>query len=166
MTKLLLLLAVLLLALSSAHSQTGAPAKKGLTVNGVGLGATYKEVVRKLGKPVRTLGGKADECIGGKKLSLHYAGLKLELFEEGKNRFTVGSFDVTGTKWSISGVKVGASETAIRQRFGKSDTGGPDEDTGQPVWYYEIDEESGPGNSNFYFRNGKVVRISSYYLMC
>jgi hypothetical protein len=150
----------------SAHSQARFGAKNGLKVNGVGLGATYTEVVKKLGKPEKVVTAEAGQCIGGTQRTLHYPGLTFELFEEGKNKFTVGEFEVTSAQWSVSGAKVGMMGPAIKERFGKAEIGEADANTGGPIWYYEIDEQAGPGNSSFFFRGGKVVRIYSAFMMC
>jgi hypothetical protein len=160
MKRFLLLFAVLLLALTSAHSQIRG--KDGLTVNGIALGDTQAQVVRKLGKPSRVTEEAADECIGGQMRTLYYPGLKVRVYGI-ENRYTVGDFEVTSSMWNVSGVKVGMSSAAITKRFGKASSS--EIENGTRIWYYHFDVES-PGNSNFYFRNGKVVRIYSMYLMC
>jgi hypothetical protein len=164
--KRLLLLLVILISAISAHSQTLSDAAGGLKVNGVGLGATYKEVIRKLGKPVKVTTATEGPCVEGKQRTVHYPGLTLELFEEDANKFIVGEFEVTSAKWSVSGAKVGMNGQAISRRFGKAEIGEADSYTGGPIWYYEIDDEAGLGNSSFFFREGRVVRIYSAFMMC
>lgn len=154
---------VILVSALSAHSQTSASALK---VNGVGLGATYTDVIKKLGKPSRVITGEAGQCSAGKQRTLHYPGLTFELFEEQANKFTVGEFEVTSAKWNVSGAKVGMNGTAISERFGEAEVGVADADTGGPIWFYEIADETVPGNSSFFFRGGKVVRIYSAFMKC
>jgi len=135
----------------------------GLKVNGVGLGAAYKSVVAKFGKPIKEKIQKGDECVPDRRKILNYPGLMFELIEnEGKN-FTVISFEATSAKYDVSGVKVGDTQVAVSRRFGKRTM----EDTvsGQKVWYYEMTPDL-PGNSNFFFRAGKITKIQSAYEMC
>ena len=165
MKRLLLVLVILVFAMS-AHSQARHNAKNGLMkINGVGLGATYAEVVKKLGKPDKVVNGDADECIGGKMRTVHYPGLKFELYEGEPGKFSVGTFEVTSARWNVSGAKVGMSQAAIKKIFGKADASVVESHSGLPTWYYHFPDEE-PGNSNFEFRKGKLVNISSLYLMC
>jgi len=160
MSKFLLLFAVLILALTSAHSQI--PGKDGLTVNGVALNDTQAQVVKKLGKPSRVIEEAADECVGGQVRTLYYPGLKVRVYGI-ENKYSVGDFEVTSSRWSVSGAKVGMMQAAITKRFGKASSS--ETENGKKIWYYHFDVEA-PGNSNFYFRNDKVVQIYSMYLMC
>ena len=135
----------------------------GLKVNGVGLGATYKAVVAKLGKPVKEKIQKGDECVPDRRKILTYSGLTFELIENDNKSFTVISFEVTSAKYDVSGVKIGDTQLAVSRRFGKRST----EDTvsGQKTWLYEMTPNL-PGSSNFFFRAGKVTKIQSGYEMC
>jgi hypothetical protein len=161
--KLALALVLTLLASAAAFSQS--TIRDGLKVNGLALGSTYAATVRKLGKPTRDVTRKADECTGSRTRTLTYPGLKVELIEgDRRNDFTVFSFDVTSAKWDVSGVKIGDTPATIERLFGKTGRTIEKERTG-PRWFYEMTDEA-PGGTNFYFRNGKVVEISSTYEMC
>ena len=135
----------------------------GLKVNGVGLGAAYKSVIAKFGKAIKEKIQKGDECVPDRRKILTYPGLTFELIENDNKNFTVVSFEVTSAKYDVSGVKVGETPLAVSRRFGKRTM----EDTidGQKVWYYEMTPDM-PGNSNFYFRGGKITKIQSGYEMC
>ena len=135
----------------------------GLKVNGLGLGATYKSVVAKFGKPTTEKIQKGDECVPDRRKILTYPGLSFELIEGQKNNFSVITFEVTSAKYDVSGVKVGDTQVAVNRRFGKRTM----EDTvsGQKVWYYEMSSDN-PGSSNFYFRGGKITKIQAGYEMC
>ena len=147
----------------SGLSQTSI--KDGLNVNGVGLGAKYTDVVKKLGKPTRDVTNrKMDECIGAHIRTINYPGLKLELSDDGKRVFTVFSFEVTSTNWNVSGAKVGSEQADIQKLFGVKGRTVQKEKAG-PLWLYEMTDES-PGSSNFFFKAGKVVKIQSGYEMC
>lgn len=158
MKKLLLVLVIFLFAMP-AHSQVSYVVK----VNGVGLGTSYTEAIRNLGKPSKNVISDGDECIGGKLRTLTYPGLKLEFHQDGKGTFYVGSFEVTSARWEVSGVKIGLAGPAIKRKFGKAEPGDSDV-KGETVWMYGLTDEDGPGNLNFYFRNGKLVRISTFYI--
>ena len=134
----------------------------GAAVDGVALGATYKAVVAKFGRPLRERTNKMDECIGDRTCVVEYAGLKFELAET-NGTFTVYGFEVTSPKYDVSGVKVGTDAAAVQKRFG---TRGRkiEKSTGVTQWFYEMPEEN-PGGTNFYFRNGRVYKFSSTYMM-
>lgn len=162
--KLALSLVLTILLSTAAFSQTSI--REGLKVNGLALGATYAATVRKLGKPTRDVTTRTpDECTGSRTRTLTYPGLKVELIEgERKNDFTVFSFDVTSAKWDVSGVKIGDTPATIEKLFGKTGRTVARERAG-PRWFYEMTDDD-PGGSNLYFKNGKVIEISSTYEMC
>jgi hypothetical protein len=87
------------------------------------------------------------------------------MYEDGEDNFTVSTFEVTSARWNISGARVGMSQAAIRKIFGKADARVVESHSGLPTWYYNFPDEE-PGNSNFEFRKGKLVNISSLYLAC
>jgi hypothetical protein len=163
--KILLLVVMLLLALSSAHSQNGRSPKETLTINGIGLGSTQSEIVRKFGKPTRIVTKDAGECIGGKMRTLYYPGLKFMLYDDDPGKYTVGEFSVTGAKWSVSGAKIGMSTSAVKKMFGKANESVVESDSGLPTWYYSFPDDN-PGSANFSFKKGKVVEIFTGFLMC
>ena len=140
--------------------------KQGPKVNGIGLGATRQEVIKKLGRPVRESRRNADECVGGTEMTLSYPGLKILLWDDAEDRrkFTVGQFEVTSAKWDVSGSRIGQTNAAVRKLFGPRSS--EERESGSLVWYYNMDENISPGNTNFYFRGGKVVKIVSLWLMC
>lgn len=155
----------LLALVMSAAVIAQASIRQGLQVNGVALGATYSAAVKKLGKPTRDVTNrKIDQCIGSRIRTIYYPGLKLELVEGDRKTFTVFSLDVTSGNWNVSGVKLGDSSSVIEKQFGKTGRTVEKERSG-PRWFYEMTDEN-PGGSNFYFKNGKVIQISSTYEMC
>lgn len=141
---------------------------KGVKINGLGLGATYRDVIRKFGKPGSEKKRKADECVGGTEMTLNYPGLKFRLWDDHGNpkKFTVGWLEVTSARWDVSGARVGNKAASIKKLVGTRTSEEIDSDTGRRVWYYEMDENVGPGTTNFSFRGGKVVGIVSLWLMC
>jgi hypothetical protein len=154
-----LLFGVVLLFTVNAFSQFASPELK---VNGVGLGASYREVVRRLGKPSRDYTVEADECVGGKSRYLVYKGLTVEMHPRSSDPkvFYVGQIEITSSRWNVSGVRIGASPASIRKKFGPSELRNGDRKS-EKVLLYFLDA---PGNLHFYFRRGKLVRIETYYI--
>ena len=161
MTRLLALLVLIFPTLGFAQSSL----PEGPRVNGLGLDAKYSEVIRKLGKPTRDVTDRSiNECTGSRLRTLYYPGLKVELFDAETDLFKVFAFEVTSSKWDVSGSRVGDSTAAVQKLFGTR--GRKVEKVGAgTVWYYEMNEEA-PGLSNFHFRNGKLAKIYFGYTMC
>lgn len=141
--------------------------KNGPKVNGIALGATKDEVIRRFGKPLSEVRKEAEPCVGGTEMTLRYPGIKIILWDDpaDESKFTVGMIEVTTAAWVVSGAKVGQSSVFVRGRFGKPNAQETDPTTKRPVWYYEMNEEN-PGNTHFTFRNGRIVKITALYLMC
>jgi hypothetical protein len=165
----LISLLVVLLAVAPLFAQKVNQAK--LKINGiVGLDSTYAQVVKTFGKPAKETKPQKEECTGGREKTVDYAGLTF-YFMSGPSRdhktFLVMSFDVTSTKYAVSGIKLGDSEAVVRQRLGTRFTSDKDDATGKTAWIYEISERNGgPGQTTVTFKNGKVVGISSAYAVC
>ncbi len=157
---------IALLLASPMFAQTSL--KAGPEVNGISLGATREEVIRKLGKPASQTKKTADECVGGVEMTLRYPGLTFRLWDDPRNakKFSVGAFEVASAKWNVSGVKIGSSSADVRKIFGKRSSEEIDSQSKLPVWYYEMDEEEGPGTTNFTFKGGKLIKIYTMWLMC
>jgi hypothetical protein len=158
------LLSLLLFFASTAFSQVSLDA--GPKVNGIARGATREEIIRKLGKPTREIKKNADECVGGTEMTLRYPGLEFSLWDDSEEpgKFSVGMFEVTSARWDVSGARVGQSSATVKKLFGTKFTA--EAKRSDTIWYYEMDEEKGPGNTNFTFRNGKLFSILSMWLMC
>ena len=135
----------------------------GPAVNGLRLGATYKAIIAKFGKPLREKTNKMDECIGDRTRVVNYPGLEFELAES-DGTFTVYAFEVTSPKYNVSGVKVGDTPAAVQKRFGSMRRTVERVKTG-PHWFYDMTDEN-PGGTSFYFRNGRLFSISTTYAMC
>jgi hypothetical protein len=155
----ILLFSIVLLLSVNAFSQFSSPDIK---VNGVGLGASYREVVRKLGKPSRDYTVEADECVGGKSRYLVYKGLTVEMHPRSSDpkEFYVGQIEVTSSKWDVSGVRIGVSLKSIRRKLGPSNLRNSDK-KGEKFLSYS---PRATGNLYFYFRRGKLVRVETYYI--
>ena len=160
-----LILIVLLALAACTYGQTSL--KQGPTVEGLSLGASRDEVIKKLGKPSSEKKGEADECVGGTEMTLKYPGLEFRLWDDSEEpgKFTVGAFEVTSQRWDVSGVRVGQSGETVKKLFGTSYTT-ESEKGGRTIWYYAMDENEGPGNTNFTIRNGKIINIYTMWLMC
>lgn len=140
-----------------------------LRFNGVGLGSTYGQVVKALGKPSRETKPKKEECIGGREKSANYAGASFSFMDgdsADRKTFKVVSFEVTSPNYSVSGIKVGDSQLTVRRVLGSKFTSSAGDVAGTTDWTYEISDEEGPGWTTVTFKKGKVVSISSSYTVC
>ena len=128
-----------------------------LKINGVELDSSFSTVVRQIGKPLQVKKGGFDNCANGFSETLQYSGLIIELLSDEKGRnFTVSSIDVKSSKWSVSGISVGANKKDVKTRFGH-----PDESSEDILYYGNND-----GWINFIFQNDKLVEISWKYNLC
>ena len=137
-----------------------------LKFNGVGLDSTYGQVVKALGKPSRETKPQKEECFGGRERNATYDGATFYFTDSGTKTFKVMSFDVTSAKYVVSGIKVGDSQLTVRRVLGSKFKSGAGDAAGTTAWTYEIGEEIGPGSTIVTFRKGKIVGISSSYMVC
>ena len=135
----------------------------GAKVDGVALDASYKTIVAKFGKPLTEKTNKMDECIGDRTRSVNYPGLHFDLVESTKV-FKVFGFEVTSSKYLVSGIRVGAAKAEVEKAFGKRKRAIEKTKTGER-WFYNMTDES-PGSTTFDFKNGKLVKIIASYMMC
>jgi hypothetical protein len=164
----LFLFSLMAVAAMAAAAQTVSPAR--LKINGaVGLDSSYAQIVKSLGKPVKETKAVHEECAGGREKTVKYAGLELGLMDaaskDGKT-FELVSFNVTSSKYTVSGLKVGDTEAAVRAKLGKKFTVDKDAAKGETYWIYEMSDRDGPGQTTISFKNGKVNGISSALMMC
>lgn len=150
-------------------SQTVNPAK--IKISGaVGLDSTYAQVIKLLGKPKKETKPQKEECTGGHEKTVDYDGLSFYFMDGAdlhKKAYVVMSFDLTSTRLAVSGVKVGDTEVAVRQHYGKPKSIDADKTTGETTWTYEISErQGGPGQTSVTFKKGKVTAIGSSYQVC
>jgi hypothetical protein len=168
MGKITLLVAMAILltfVVSSTAQQKADPAK--MSFNGLKVGSTYAQVVKALGKP-KVDGPATDEgCIGAQEKMVEYDGVKFYMMngdsKDGKT-FEVKIFTVTSSKYTVSGIRVGDDENAVRIKLGRKYVEAEDPDVeGNTAWSYEFDA---PGFTTISFAKGKVVSISSMWLIC
>ena len=149
-----------------ASAQAVNPAK--LKVNGIGLDSTYSQVVKALGKPISDGKPTREECIGGREKSVKFDGATFYLMDgDSPNRktFEVKSFDITSSKYSVSGIKIGDTELTVRRRLGTKFEK-QDAEPGGDVWSYQFDDQNNPGSTSIYISKGKVTKITSGYMVC
>ena len=137
-----------------------------LRFNGVGLGSTYGQVRKALGKPSRETKPQSEECVGGLEKNVTYQGAAFTFMDSGTKTFKVMSFEVTSPKYSVSGIKVGDTQLTVRRVLGSKFTAGAGDVKGTTEWSYEIGDEDGPGWTTVTFKKGMVVSISSSYAVC
>ncbi len=129
-------------------------------IKGVGIGASYQEVLRQLGKPLSNRKGGTNPC-GGTKQVLRYSGLTITLDEGEDRQNIVVLIEVTSSKWEIaSGISVGASSEDVQAKFGQPDD--TTTESGLEVLRYF----DGDGAVDFYFRNKKLVKVNRDLNLC
>lgn len=137
-----------------------------LQVNGVKVGSTLKDTLKRLGKPTREwVDPQKNECTGGYARTLYYDGLEVKLDgnKSGKDA-TVISIDVTSTKWKLSsGIKLGATMEEVKALFGEP---AANQDGDANRWVYEMSEKDGPGAVDFEFKDGKLVSVAALGTVC
>ena len=158
----LLIASALLLCSTNVFSQVSLSA--GPKVNGLALGATVKQVIAKFGRPISDKLQPRNECTGTRLRTMTYPGLIVEL-DESEKTYYVFSFTVTSPKYDVSGIRIGAAQTAVANIFGTRGRTIENPRTG-PEWYYSMDEEDTAGGTNFIFRRGKLAKITTSYMIC
>jgi hypothetical protein len=143
-----------------------ADAKYLVKLKGIGLGSAYSDVIKAFGKPKTDTAAEGDECRGARIRTMVYDGLELELSEslEPEKEYYVYSIEITNAKWLPFGIKTGTTQAAVKRKLGNPTSQETDSETGERIWYYSFDESDGPGNTNFYFKNGKLVKVFSMYM--
>jgi hypothetical protein len=155
-TKRLLFLVLLAIITFSTRASAG---EVDLKVNGIGLGTQYNTVIKNLGKPLKTKKTRynnSDEICGGipyTELILTYPGVIVELWgDKDLRKFDVISIKFTaGSKWAVSGLKLGASQKEAIARFGK-----PYDNSKTQISYVNKDNN---GFAGFNFKGGKLVSV-------
>jgi hypothetical protein len=152
--KILYLLFCILLLSLAVSAQTN-----NINIKGVEVGISYSTVIKKLGKPISGKKGGSFPCDNGKMLSVYYKGLNLKFIESyPKKHFFVASVEITSSKWSVSGIKIGASLKEVKTKFaGKLRKDGRFEVFGGFIK---------DGFSYFFFLNNRLVKIVSELNVC
>ena len=162
-TKQLLLSVLLAIAIFSTSASAG---EVDLKINGIGLGTKYDTVIKNLGKPLKskkTRYNNVDEICGGipyTELILTYPGVIVELWgDKDLRKFDVISIKFTsGSKWTVSGLKLGASQKETIARLGK-----PHDSTKPSLSYINKDNN---GFAEFKFKGGKLVSVEWGSAIC
>ncbi len=137
-----------------------------IKLKGIGLGSEYSAVNKAFGKAKTDTTAEGDECRGSRIRTLVYDGMELELSEslEPNTEYYVYSMEITDAKWLPFGIKIGATQAAVTRKLGNPTSQETDDETGELVWYYSFDDSDGPGNTNFYFKKGKLVKVFTMYM--
>src|SRR5688572_26746635 len=139
-----------------------------LKINGVGSGAAYFKVVKRLGKPLQSKTQRVNQseaCSGEAEthLTLFYSGLKVTLLGDGKGQdLSVYSTEVTSKKWDVSGIRIGTDIKNVIAKFGE-----PTEQTERSkerILYYLTKDNL--GTINFHFQNNKLVKARMTETLC
>jgi hypothetical protein len=128
-------------------------------IKGVEVGTWYSTAIRKLGKPISDKTGGNYPCDDGKMKTVRYNGLVLKFVESypGKN-FFVASMEITSSRWTVSGIRIGATLKDVQAKF----SGEVRNEDGSEIYGGFIKD----GYLNFFFKNGRLVRITSEENLC
>ncbi|MBK7709305.1 MAG: hypothetical protein IPN69_22100 [Acidobacteria bacterium] len=129
---------------------------------GVEVGTSKARVLGRIGKPLSTRKGGEYPC-AERSVDMRYGGLLLELLESQldreKGRLFVARMTITSRKWSVSGIRIGASPLAVRLKFGPARW---QNEARNRFLVYAI----GDGSANFFFRRGRLFKIVSQLNVC
>jgi len=156
-----------LILAATISAQTTNPAK--LKINGIGLDSTLAQVTKALGKPTKDGRATKEGCIGGREKTVEFDGASFYFMDgDSKNgkTFEVKGFEVTSSKYVVSGIKVGDTELNVRRRLGTKFTKSDDPETGADIWTYDFPESGDPGSTSIYITRGKVTKITSAHQVC
>ena len=138
-----------------------------LKVQAVGLGTSYTNARRRLGKPQRTRRQRVlDETCGPPytRMTLFYPGMSLELHGTLNGRaFKVISVEVTSPVWMVEpGIRIGMEERVVRKRLGVP--ANEEAEAGLRRLYYSTKGDD--GGVMLEFRASKLMRMQWSYSLC
>ncbi|MBS1793901.1 MAG: hypothetical protein JSS81_08600 [Acidobacteria bacterium] len=132
-----------------------------LRVRGVGVGTSYKTLLKKLGRPAaRRTGGTFPCDEEGVMMTLEYDGLTVKLIRGSKRRYFVAAMTVTGAGRTVSGARIGMRTAAVRKLFGREQSSDRTKES-ETLAYYIAD-----GFARFVFRAGRLVRVEWELNLC
>ncbi len=144
---LLFLFIISPLAVSSQNNE--------LQVKGIKVGTYYSTVIKKLGKPLSFKKNGEYPCDSGVIRTARYNGLIIDFIESDlkKKDFIVATMQVTSSRWSVLGVRIGDNLKTVKTKFGLDKSR---REEGFDVFGGYIND----GYSSFYFKRGKLIKIS------
>ena len=167
MARIELALLLVLLATATAFAQAGLR-EVDLTIDGIGSGSPYADLLRKFGIPSKQKiekGEAGHSCTGEAHtmLTVEYTGLQVVLLGDGNAQgFEIVEMDITSKKWNVSGVRIGDSPASVDKRFGKPNS--VEQESGQMTYRYVTPDNL--GNVIFEFSNGKLSRMRMAETLC
>jgi len=122
-------------------------------VSGIAIGSTFTEVVGQFGRPNLIKKGGTNPC-GGNKSIFRYSGIVFTLDEDESKRNIVVVIEITSPKWKIApGIRTGFTVAEVRAKMGR--LGNMVNEKRSELLEYG----DGDGYINFYFTDGKLVKI-------
>jgi len=153
-----------LFAASQTELPAASPAGTDFNVKNVRLGTNYPEVIKNLGKPLKSRKMKKEICGEDTHLVLDYPGLEIDLAAgEKPDEFIVLEIEITSSKWTIEPMfSIGSSMSAVRAKLGTP---------------WQQDEKQGgiatlnyltKGNdlADLYFLNDKLTKVRLWINPC
>lgn len=147
---------------SSSNANTPSHDSVALNVKGVYLETPYKEIIEKLGKPVKVSEVDIDgDCgIEDQKL-LDYAGLQIFVSPNPESKeYGLNSIEITLEKWMIEpGIKIGMSREEVQNKLGR-----PYGDSKDVSHLTYITAEN--NLADLYFNAGKLQKVRLWVNPC
>lgn len=129
-------------------------------VNGIAIGSTYDELIVKFGKPESIKTGGTNPC-GGEKTVISYEGIVFHLDKVESDPAIVVLIEITSPNWTIApGINTGLTIAEVRAKMGRQ--GQLKNGNGVERLTYG----DGDGLLEFYFYEGKLVRIRRELNLC
>jgi hypothetical protein len=141
-SNLTFLFGIFLFTVSGSNAQVINP-----RINSLDIGAKYRAIVKKFGRPISDRRGGEVPC-GGAMRSLRYNGLILSLEVGDANPLGLYKVEVTSPKWTVSGLRIGVSRREVISKFGR----GP---------YFIKD-----GYARFHYKRNKLIKMEWEFNFC
>ena len=153
------------LVVSQSKPETGSELLTGTDfhVKNVRLGTAYEDVIKNLGKPLKSKKIKKDYCGEDTHLILHYPGLTIDLTPAVESRdFSVLEIEITSSKWTIGpGISIGGAMPGVRTRLGTPWNQGEEE--GFATMHYLTKDND---MADLYFQKGNLVKVKLWINPC
>ena len=150
MKTITLIIATLLISnvVNAEQKQTLKVDARNMTINGVNLGSGEKEIIKALGKPIKTIVGFS-EAITKKTKDLHFKGLHIYLSEDSILNLKCHKKCITN-----KGIKIGSTIKQVFEAYGTNQ-----EQKDQASYVFWVPEGYIDAHLIFHFKNGVVNKI-------
>ena len=137
-------------------------------VNGIKSGTSYDEIVKRIGKPLRSQDLGKDDCNDRDMRTIYYKGLAIELESDGtKQSYAVVSIEVTSARWLIGNkIKIGSTRDEVLKAFGPDNDYADDDALGDQMPRLEYVTKENLGGVTFLLIDEKVFKVIMSETLC